>query len=74
MVGLVDDSPVVAELDGIVRGMLREGLRVTTGFKLGDVDPEATRCDCYLVSDKAMAIGGGVVRAASSLMGWAAAL
>lgn len=68
VVGLVDGSPVVSQLDGIIRGMLREGLRVTIGFKLGDVDPEATFRDCYLVSDKAFAIGSGVLRAASSLL------
>ncbi len=67
MVGLVGDSPVVSRLDGVIRGMLREGLRVTIGFKLGDVDPEATLRDCYLVSDKAFAIGSGVLRAAGSL-------
>jgi xanthine dehydrogenase accessory factor len=68
VVGLVDKSPVVSQLDGIIRGILREGLRVTTGFKLGDVDPGATRRDCYLVSDKALAIGSGVLRAACSLL------
>jgi xanthine dehydrogenase accessory factor len=68
VVGLVDHTPVVSRLDGIIRGMLREGLRVTTGFKLGDVDPEATLRDCYLVSDKAFSIGSGVLRAAGSLL------
>jgi xanthine dehydrogenase accessory factor len=68
VVGLVDDKPVVSQLDGIIRGILREGLWVTTGFKLGDVDSGATLRDCYLVSDKALAIGSGVLRAAYSLL------
>jgi xanthine dehydrogenase accessory factor len=68
VVGLVDESPVVSQLDGIIRGLLHEGLRVTTGLKLGDVDPGATLRECYLVSDKALAIGSGVLRAACSLL------
>ncbi len=68
VVGLVGSLPVVSQLDGIIRGILRDGLEVTAGFKLGDVDPGATLRDCFLVSDKAFAIGDGVVEAAWSLL------
>lgn len=69
VVGLVDGSPVVSRLDGVLRGMLREGLHVDVGFKLGDVDPNATIEDCYLVSDKAQAVANGVLEAARCLLG-----
>ncbi len=69
VVGFVGDAPVASRLHGVLRGMLRSGLPVTAGFKLGDVDPRATREHCFLVSDKALAIGGGVLEAACSLLG-----
>jgi xanthine dehydrogenase accessory factor len=67
-VGLVGGTPVISELDGVLRGLLNPGLRVDAGFKLGDVDPGAQPADCSVVSDKALAIGRGVVRAALSLL------
>ncbi len=73
LVGTVDTLPVVSQLDGIVRGLLREGLWVKSGLKLGDVDPAATIADCFRFSDKARAIGEGVLRAASLLRAYPAA-
>ena len=32
-------------------------------MKVGDVDPRATREHCFTISDKALAIGGGVLEA-----------
>lgn len=69
VVGYADDEPIVAALDGVLRGLLRSGLRVTAGFKMGDVDPRAEREHCFTVSDKAMAVGGGVLEAACALLG-----
>jgi xanthine dehydrogenase accessory factor len=65
-VGFVDDAQVVSPLNGALRGLLHGGLQVTVGFKLGDVDPGATREDCHLVSDKARAVGRGVLDAAAA--------
>jgi xanthine dehydrogenase accessory factor len=69
IVGRVDDVPVHARLDGMLRGLVRSGLAVTAGLKLGDVDPRAGPEDCYLVSDKALAVAGGVLEAACALLG-----
>jgi xanthine dehydrogenase accessory factor len=63
----VRGAAVVSQLDGVIRGLLRGGLWVTAGFKLGDVDPGATLGDCYAVSDKALVVGGGVLQAACLL-------
>jgi xanthine dehydrogenase accessory factor len=59
----VADSPVVSPLSGMVRGLLNEGLTVTEGFKIGDIDPRGIEADFTTVSDKARAIGGSVLEA-----------
>lgn len=63
VVARVDDAPVRSQLDGVVRGLLHDGLRVSTGIKVGDVDPRGVVSHCFSISDKALAIGGGVVEA-----------
>lgn len=63
-VALVNGQPVRAEIDGVLRGLLPEGTEVpTAGFKAGDVDPRAEKQNCFTISDKALAIGGGVLEA-----------
>lgn len=57
----VDGVPVLALMGGTVRGMLPAGLRVTKGMKSGDIDPRCQRRHCFTISDKARAIGGGVL-------------
>ena len=47
----------------MVRGLLSDGLVVESGFKIGDIDPCGARADFTSVSDKARAIGGGVLEA-----------
>lgn len=55
--------PVISPLSGVLRGLIRDGVRVTEGLKIGDVDPRDDPGACFLVSDKALAIGGGVLEA-----------
>ena len=64
VVGGVGDKPVEAGISGVLRGMLHPGLPVYPGMKIGDVDPRATRAHCFTVSDKSLAVGGGVLEAA----------
>jgi xanthine dehydrogenase accessory factor len=54
---------VHSQLDGIVRGMLRQGTSVDQGVKIGDIDPRGDRKICRHISDKALAIAGGVLEA-----------
>jgi xanthine dehydrogenase accessory factor len=54
---------IVSPLAGILRGLIRDGVRVAKGTKIGDVDTRDDASACYLVSDKALAIGGGVLEA-----------
>jgi xanthine dehydrogenase accessory factor len=61
--GAVDDAPVNAPFDGVVRGAIAPGTDVVSGMKIGDVDPRGDVAACFEISDKALAIGGGVVEA-----------
>jgi xanthine dehydrogenase accessory factor len=54
---------IVSPFAGVMRGLLRNGFEVTAGMKLGDVDARNDRSACFTVSDKALAVGGGVVEA-----------
>ena len=65
----VDGEPMCATIDGVVRGLLQAGVPVRRGMKSGDVDP---RCHSEYIrssSDKALAVGGGVLEAILSLSG-----
>ena len=63
-----DETPIYANIDGIVRGLLQDGVRVKKGMKSGDVDPRAERGYCFTISDKASAVGGGALEAVLSLL------
>lgn len=63
VLGWVDGAPVPAPTSGVLRGLLHDGLPVTPDLKIGDVDPRAVVEHCFTVSDKALAIGGGVLEA-----------
>jgi len=54
---------VLAAWTGRIRGLLFPRLLVRAGQKIGDIDPRATYEDCFAISDKARAIGGGVLEA-----------
>ncbi len=58
-----EEFPVTASISGIMRGLVRDGLDVTSGMKVGDIDPRAAREHCFTISDKSRAIGGGVLEA-----------
>lgn len=63
VVAVVDDYPVIAEISGVLRGILRDGIDVKKGMKVGDIDPRGKLEYCFTISDKARSIGGGVLEA-----------
>jgi xanthine dehydrogenase accessory factor len=63
IVAEVSGKPVISEFDGVIRGLVYEGIDVTAGLKIGDIDPRNDPALCHQVSDKALAIGGGVLEA-----------
>ena len=69
VIAKVGDVPVIATLDGILRGLIRDGYPVTKGFKIADIDPRKEQIDnCFTVSDKARCIAGGALEALMHLM------
>lgn len=63
VVAQVDGLPIEAQIKGVLRGLLKDGIAVEEGIKAGDIDPRGKREYCYAVSDKARAIAGGVLEA-----------
>ena len=61
--GYVNGKPMLATLDGTLRGLIADGTFVKEGLKCGDVDPRGDVSYCQLASDKSLAIGGGVLEA-----------
>lgn len=62
--------PVEATLDGLLRGLIRDGYPVTKGFKIADIDPRVEEYqNCFTISDKARCIAGGVLEAVIQLKG-----
>lgn len=57
----VGNVHVKAQIPGILRGMIKEGLEVSKGLKIGDIDPRGIKDYAFTISDKARAIGGGVL-------------
>jgi xanthine dehydrogenase accessory factor len=63
-------TPVRATLDGLLRGLIRDGFPVTKGFKIADIDPRLDEYqNCFTISDKSRCIAGGVVEAILQLKG-----
>lgn len=68
-VGFVALEPMKATISGVLRGLIADGAEVKKGHKCGDVDPRGEVAYCDTVSDKASAIGGGVLEAVLHLSG-----
>jgi xanthine dehydrogenase accessory factor len=60
-VGTVAGDPVVAGIDGVLRGLIRAGTAVARGLKVGDVDPRGRQDYCHTISEKARAIAGAAL-------------
>ena len=67
--GYVAGEPMVCTIDGVLRGLIADGIPVHKGMKSGDVDPRGNIENCYTASDKALAVGGGVLEAILHLSG-----
>lgn len=60
----INGQPVKASMDGILRGLIRDGFQVSQGFKIADIDPrDSEKENCFTISDKARCIGGAVLEA-----------
>jgi xanthine dehydrogenase accessory factor len=59
----VDNVPIHAPFKGVLRGLIRPGLTVSKGIKVGDLDARDDSSLCFTISEKALAVGGGVLEA-----------
>jgi xanthine dehydrogenase accessory factor len=62
----VEGQSVTAHFNGMLRGLLYNGIQVQVGMKIGDLDPRMDRHMYRHISDKALAVGGGVLEAVLS--------
>ena len=63
LVAEIGDQKITSPFDGVLRGIIRPGIEVSEGMKIGDIDPRSDVSACWLVSDKALSVGGGVLEA-----------
>lgn len=58
----IEGTGVEAALDGVLRGIIRDGFLVSKGLKIADIDPrKEQRSNCDTISDKARCISGSVL-------------
>lgn len=68
IVAKVDDQDLHFEMDGLIRGLIRNNTYVYENMKIGDIDPRIDEIqNCYTISDKARCIAGGVLEAILTL-------
>ena len=66
---LLDEHPIISEIDGVVRGLISEGQFIEKGIKCADIDPRSFGdFNCYTISDKARAVGGAALEGALVLL------
>ena len=63
VIGDVDGGSIIAPFAGVLRGLIAPGTAVAAKLKIGDLDARGDVSACFTISDKALAIGGGVLEA-----------
>ncbi|MFD3158331.1 selenium-dependent molybdenum cofactor biosynthesis protein YqeB [Haloimpatiens sp. FM7330] len=64
VIAYVEKIEVKALINGVLRGIIRDEIKVFKGMKIGDIDPRITEeKNCFTISDKARNIAGGVLEA-----------
>jgi xanthine dehydrogenase accessory factor len=63
IIGRIGDLFIKAPIDGMLRGLLKNGVKVSKNTKLIEVDQVNDSAVCYDIRDKMRAIGGGVLEA-----------
>jgi xanthine dehydrogenase accessory factor len=59
----IDGAPIAAPFTGVLRGIVHPSVAVHTGMKIGDLDARAEWRYCFTISEKSLAIAGGVLEA-----------
>ncbi len=58
---------VTSRISGVLRGLIHDGVEVSANQKIGDVDPSGVRKNCFVISDRALIVGDGVLSAIRKL-------
>jgi hypothetical protein len=66
--GSLGGTPVFAPMDGTLRGIVRDGLRVTANVKLLEIDPRGRHACWTGMDERGRAIGSSVVSAVQQIM------
>jgi len=59
----VEGQPIKAEVSGTIRALMRNGVKVAKGTKLGEIDPTGSKKACYTIRPRMSTIAGGVLAA-----------
>jgi len=62
-IATINEQQLIAQFDGVLRGIVHPRVRVKEGMKIGDLDPRNDPLACFSISDKSLSIGGGVLEA-----------
>jgi xanthine dehydrogenase accessory factor len=63
-----ENSKIISPISGVIRGLIHPGVDITNGMKIADIDPRDDSSACFLVSDKALAVAGGVMETVLTFM------
>jgi xanthine dehydrogenase accessory factor len=63
LIATVNGHEIRAAFSGVLRGLVHSDVQVTLGMKIGDLDPRGEVSHCFTISDKSLAVGGGVLEA-----------
>lgn len=61
LIGTVQGEALFSPIDGVLRGLLHPGVTASRDLKIGDIDPRGKKEFCFTISEKALAIAGGVL-------------
>jgi xanthine dehydrogenase accessory factor len=63
LIAHVGGAELRSMISGVLRGLIHPTVLVERGMKIGDVDPRGVREHCFSITDKALAVAGGVLEA-----------
>lgn len=63
LIATINAHEIRASFAGVLRGLVHPTVFVTTGLKIGDLDPRGQVEHCFTISEKSLAIAGGVLEA-----------
>ncbi|MDE0144228.1 MAG: selenium-dependent molybdenum cofactor biosynthesis protein YqeB [Caldilineaceae bacterium] len=58
-----EETTLLAPFSGVLRGLIHESVALQPGLKIGDIDPRGEPAHAFRISDKSLAVGGGVLEA-----------